>query len=285
MTADVSAFTDWAHWLQWQDHHRPALHAEAAANAHLQSAADAQQLRGECALCALASTFDAAALTDGATRSLRESLACRRCHCNARQRAVALVLLDRIASRAGKLYVTEQASHFYVQLRRRFPSLHGSEFTASTLRRMRVVWWLLRHGVLAWPRLEDVTRLSFDTASMDAVASLDVLEHVPDAARALREFARVLRPRGLLLLTVPFHADHARGETLARLHADGSIEHLQPPEFHGDPMGRGVLCFHHFAWDLLEQLRGAGFREAAALRVRDPDAGLPEAQWVLRAVR
>ena len=59
----------------------------------------------------------------------------------------------------------------------------------------------------------------------------------------------------------------------------------QPPEYHGDPLGGGVLCFHHFGWDLLDAMRECGFAEAEALRVRDPERGLPEAQWVLRARR
>ena len=66
---------------------------------------------------------------------------------------------------------------------------------------------------------------------------------------------------------------------------DGRIEHLQPPEYHGDPLGGGVLCFHHFGWDLLEALREAGFTDAEALRVHDPAEGLPEPVWVLRATR
>ncbi len=40
-------------------------------------------------------------------------------------------------------------------------------------------------------------------ASVDLVAALDVLEHMDDDVRALKEFNRVLRPGGLLLVTVP----------------------------------------------------------------------------------
>jgi SAM-dependent methyltransferase len=41
------------------------------------------------------------------------------------------------------------------------------------------------------------------TESVDVVLALDLLEHLPDDAAAVREFARVLRPGGLLLVTVP----------------------------------------------------------------------------------
>jgi SAM-dependent methyltransferase len=48
-----------------------------------------------------------------------------------------------------------------------------------------------------------VTDLPFADASFDLVTALDVIEHVDDDQAALRELCRVLRPGGMLLLTVP----------------------------------------------------------------------------------
>jgi SAM-dependent methyltransferase/UDP-N-acetylglucosamine transferase subunit ALG13 len=50
-------------------------------------------------------------------------------------------------------------------------------------------------------------RLPFADGSVDSVSLLDVLEHVADEEGTLDEIARVLRPGGLLVLTVP--AQHA----------------------------------------------------------------------------
>lgn len=48
-----------------------------------------------------------------------------------------------------------------------------------------------------------VEELPFEDDSFDLIASTDVLEHVPEEGRALRELRRVAVPGGALLLTVP----------------------------------------------------------------------------------
>lgn len=50
----------------------------------------------------------------------------------------------------------------------------------------------------------DLTALPFQSDSTDGMLCEMVLEHVPDAASALREFQRVLRPGGRIYLAVPF---------------------------------------------------------------------------------
>lgn len=48
-----------------------------------------------------------------------------------------------------------------------------------------------------------VTALPYGDGSFDAVTTGDVLYHVPDTAAALREFARVVRPGGALVVNEP----------------------------------------------------------------------------------
>ena len=59
-------------------------------------------------------------------------------------------------------------------------------------------------GAAGWIRLDpDWRALPFATASFDAVLAASVLEYVGSPAAVLRECARVLRPGGVLLCTVP----------------------------------------------------------------------------------
>ncbi len=261
-------FRDLDEWLPVADR----LRAEDAL------AAGSSPVEAWCALCERDSRF-------GQTSAPREGFVCVACGCNARQRAALSLLLALLPSRPAHVYITEQASAPYLALRRRVERLIGSEFAGAWRKRARLSAWLARHGVLRWVRNEDVTALRLADASMDAVVSMDVLEHVPDFRQALREFARVIRPGGVLVLTVPLHDWQRDDKQIARVMPDGRIEHAGEPEYHGDPLGGGVLCFHHFGWALLDAIRASGFRDVAAVRVRNAAHALPAGLWVLRALR
>lgn len=47
------------------------------------------------------------------------------------------------------------------------------------------------------------TQLPLDNESVDVLTALDVIEHVQEDRAAVREFARVVRPGGLVIITVP----------------------------------------------------------------------------------
>lgn len=52
--------------------------------------------------------------------------------------------------------------------------------------------------------LADAASLPFATSSLDAVVGLEVIEHTRDYQAAMREFFRVLKPTGTLVLSMPF---------------------------------------------------------------------------------
>ena len=82
-----------------------------------------------------------------------------------------------------------------------------------------------------------------------------MLEHVADDCAAFRELARVLRPLGRLLFTVPL-ADAEETVTRA-VEESGVVKHLLELQFHGDRIrGTGkVLVFRDCGRDITNRLR------------------------------
>jgi len=107
-------------------------------------------------------------------------------------------------------------------------------------------------------RCENVECLTFADRSFDLITSTDVFEHVENDIRGFREIARVLRPGGAFIFTVPMDETRPtliRGERAA----DGSIRHLAPPEYHGDPMrGMTVYTWRTYGTDITDRLAQAG---------------------------
>jgi len=52
--------------------------------------------------------------------------------------------------------------------------------------------------------VSDITAIPEPDFSFDAVMCIEVLEHIPDPVQAIKEFSRLIRPEGHLILTAPF---------------------------------------------------------------------------------
>lgn len=248
------------------------------------AAAGADGWSGWCGLCRVPVAFALPSVASGQAPNLREEMSCPRCRLIARNRAAFALLIDGLDLDNSRVYLTEQASVAYLWLQAKCPGLVGSEYGLGASKRAHLQAWYASMGGRGELAERDVTRLDLADASLDVIGSFDVLEHVPDYPAALREFARCLRPGGRLVLTVPFIESAADSVLRARVREDGSIEHLLPPEIHGDPVSGGVLCFHHFGWDLLQACQAAGFRRAQWVRTWSPREGL-FGLWTLVARR
>lgn len=52
--------------------------------------------------------------------------------------------------------------------------------------------------------VSDITSIPLPAHSVDAVMCTEVLEHIPDPLAAIKEFSRLIKPGGYLLITAPF---------------------------------------------------------------------------------
>lgn len=102
----------------------------------------------------------------------------------------------------------------------------------------------LSHGAYAkMDYVSDATAIPVDDGSLDVVLCTEVLEHVPEPIKVVREISRILRPGGRLILTAP----------------QGSGIHQEPYHYYG---GYTPYWYEHF-------LAEAGFD---TIRI-EPNAG------------
>ena len=229
--------------------------------------------RGYCYACGVWTLFHsswayAAIKGDGTTEvNFREHLVCPHCGLNNRMRASLHLLMEMAQPLpTSQIYATEQATSLYRNLLERFPQLTGSEFLGANVARGAAN----AQGI----RNEDLTRLSFRDEQFDVVLSFEVLEHIPDYRAAIAECARILRSGGKMLFSVPFDLNAERNLVRARLGPEGTVEHLLPPEYHGDPLNScGCLCYRHFGWELLTEVKHAGFSIVSAILYYSRDLG------------
>lgn len=213
---------------------------------------------GYCGVCQKPAAFEIDSKRRLSDVNWRESIVCPSCRLNNRQR-LALHFLNYMGLiRADeRIYVTEQLSSTYVALKQRYEDVTGSEYLRDGTKAGKSNIEGIRH--------EDITKLSFEDEAFDCICTFDVLEHVPDYPAALAELVRCLqRGTGLLVITAPFDVNSKNTSIRARVDDAGNITHLEPPEYHGDPLaGEGILCYQIFGWDLLGLLRDLGMDDAA----------------------
>jgi SAM-dependent methyltransferase len=189
----------------------------------------------------------------------REWLICPHCHLNNRMRATIQIFEQECQPKHNsKIYITEQSTPLYSWFRRSFANVVGSEYMGNSLP--------LGKSNSNNVRNEDLTELTFKSNKFNYILSFDVFEHIPQYKRALTECFRCLKPGGMLYFSVPFIKISKQNIVRAHVDQDGNITHLLPPEYHGDPVNsEGILCFYHFGWELLDEIRIAGFKDVRTL--------------------
>jgi 2-polyprenyl-3-methyl-5-hydroxy-6-metoxy-1,4-benzoquinol methylase len=122
---------------------------------------------------------------------------------------------------------------------------------------------------LRFVRVQTIARLALDDHLLDGILCSSVLEYVPDPSACLTEFARVLKPGGLLLVSIPNRNSVARQMQLA-CHRLGALLGQRWCKF---------LEYSHNQYSRLEferLLQQAGFSGEKLLPLGSPLPGLAQ---------
>jgi SAM-dependent methyltransferase len=161
---------------------------------------------------------------------------------NSRMR-FSLEIVKRYFSNAKKIYLTEHGTPYYKTI----ANTHQFDLVTSIYKPGNILH-------------QDLTKLTYPDNSFDLCMSFEDLEHIPDYKAVIKELYRVTKPGGHVLLSAPFILENDKTITRATINKKGEVTHLLPAEYHGDPvLPRGILCYYHFGWDLLDNFRDAGF--------------------------
>ncbi len=183
--------------------------------------------------------------------NLRERLICPKCNLNARKRAALHLFYTKLNPSANSsIYITEQTTLLFRVFQKKFPSLIGSEFLGNTGAVFNETDPLIRN--------EDLTNLSFNDEIFDYILSFDCFEHIFEYKKAFNECARCLKKNGVLYFSIPFSLYQETNILRAYVDNNDTLVHLLPEEWHGPPQ-TGFFCFHNFGWQLIEDIKAAGF--------------------------
>jgi SAM-dependent methyltransferase len=191
----------------------------------------------------------------------RERVVCPKTKLNNRLRGVVHFLdFELHPNNTSHIYIAEQITPLYTYLKSKYKNIIGSEYLGSSFKATETDHRGLRH--------EDATRLSFADREFDIYLSFECFEYIPDYMKAFSESYRILKNGGTMLFTTHFAANDTKNIVRATMSADGTINHILPPEYNGDPVNEsldGILCFTHFGWEMMEQLKSVGFKDAYAI--------------------
>ncbi len=179
---------------------------------------------------------------------LRDDYLCNRCYSIPRNRAL-IHLLNRFfpSWRALSLHESSPGGPMSELLERSCRDYSSSHYYED----------VPRGQTKGKHRSEDLSALTFPDASFDLFITSDVFEHVMNPRAAFAEIARVLKPGGAHVFSMPWYKTLATSVQRARVD-DGQIVFLQPPVYHGNPISdEGSLVTYDWGRDFFDVIEEA----------------------------
>jgi SAM-dependent methyltransferase len=123
-------------------------------------------------------------------------------------------------------------------------------------------------------RSEDLSAMTFADESLDMFVTSDVFEHVLEPVSAFKEIARVLRPGGAHIFTMPWYGQIDQSVQRAAVE-NGKIIHLLEPMYHGNPISEeGSLVTYDWGKDFCDVIFMASRMTTTIYLERNVDLGL-----------
>jgi SAM-dependent methyltransferase len=213
---------------------------------------------GWCRVCGLSSAFRDMA------RPIRETYQCTHCKASMRERVTASAILAA-HGHARALSLAELCqSRAFAGLAIYEPGVSGAfrRYLKPLSGYVNSFYW---EGGIAGQKIndvrhEDLQNLSFPDDSFDLVISSDIFEHIRRPWEAFREVARVLKPGGMHIFSIPA-LNRMPEKTTYRVDTSGPQDvHILDPHYHGDGRGGKSLVYTDFGSDYIDSLAALGFR-------------------------
>lgn len=124
-------------------------------------------------------------------------------------------------------------------------------------------------------RCENLEAMTFEDNSIDLHISQDVMEHIFHPAKAFQEIARTIKPGGAHIFTVPLVNKMKPSRLRATVAADGTIEHIETPMYHGNPINpQGSLVTMDWGYDIVKYIFDATGLFTHTLYIDDISKGI-----------
>jgi hypothetical protein len=122
---------------------------------------------------------------------------------------------------------------------------------------------------------QDLENLTLEDSSLDLLISQDVLEHIYNPDKAFQEIARVLKPGGAHIFSVPIINKEKPTVRWATMNADGSPNFLFEPEYHGNPIDKkGAPVSMHWGYDIAEYIMLVAGTPTTIVTIDDINKGI-----------
>ncbi|MBL4597068.1 MAG: class I SAM-dependent methyltransferase [Robiginitomaculum sp.] len=122
---------------------------------------------------------------------------------------------------------------------------------------------------------QNLEAMSLADQTFDLFVTQDVMEHLYNPAAAFREIARVLKPGGAHIFTVPIVNKWKATELRAILGEDGEIIHLMEPQYHGNPVtDEGILMTYNWGYDIAAFIDKAAGTNTVIMQIDDIEHGI-----------